>query len=497
MKIFSKKHLSKIASISLALTLALTPTVGAKTLTVNLPKTSKVYLTAQDALVGRNPRGSYSRGIYHVYKETKDAINVTKRASSPGGWVAKKVFNVNKTPVKTQVVNVNEKAVAPVIKDGIYTLANKTAGYNTASNAIRGINRVSYYLPGNYYIYKSVPGSLNITKTKGSPGAWIKYNGTKSATAPTITKPVINKTMEQGTIYLSARTRTYTNAADALHKKNAVGYYYPGTYYVYRAVSGSTNITKIKGKPGAWVRNYYLRGSTTTQSTPTDTKPIISTNLGTKVYSWSWGYPKSTGSHILDKHNGIYRQNTNNVHLTFDLGYEYNNYTESLLNTLKKHNVKAVFFVTGDYMRTSPHLVKRMVREGHIVGNHTNKHVDLRKSGSNAVINDIKAWEGEYKRLIGALPAIKLYRPAYGVFTEKTVANAKNLGYKTVLWSFGYKDWDTSAQPTRSYALNKLLSNTNKGEVLLLHSVSKTNKDILNQYITTVKNKGLNFSLLK
>lgn len=183
------------------------------------------------------------------------------------------------------------------------------------------------------------------------------------------------------------------------------------------------------------------------------------------------------------------------IYLTFDAGYE-NGYTPSILDTLKKHNVKAAFFVVGNYIKTSPELVKRMVAEGHIVGNHTFSHPDMSKiSNPNSFQKEIQSLEQLYRETTGQ-ELKKYYRPPQGKYSESNLKMAQELGYHTIFWSLAYVDWYVDRQPTAEEAFGKLLPRIHPGAVVLLHSTSKTNAEILDSLLTKWEQEGYSFGTL-
>lgn len=183
------------------------------------------------------------------------------------------------------------------------------------------------------------------------------------------------------------------------------------------------------------------------------------------------------------------------IYLTFDAGYE-NGYTPAILDALKKHNVKATFFVVGNYLNTSPDLVKRMLSEGHIVGNHTNTHPDMSKiADMESFKKEIGAVEEKYKAITGQ-EMQKFYRPPQGKYSVSNLQQAKELGYKTIFWSLAYVDWYQDKQPTKEEAFSKLLPRIHPGAVVLLHSTSKTNSEILDELLTKWENEGYQFGTL-
>ena len=181
------------------------------------------------------------------------------------------------------------------------------------------------------------------------------------------------------------------------------------------------------------------------------------------------------------------------LYLTFDAGYE-NGCTAKILDILKKHKVPAAFFLVGNYMQTHPDLVKRMASEGHIVGNHTMHHPDMSKiSDAAAFRQELEGVEKLYQEITGKeLP--KYYRPPQGVYSHKNLEMAQKLGYKTVFWSLAYVDWNNDSQPTAEYAFQKLLPRTHNGAVILLHSTSQTNAQILDELLTKWKAMGYSFA---
>ena len=184
------------------------------------------------------------------------------------------------------------------------------------------------------------------------------------------------------------------------------------------------------------------------------------------------------------------------LYLTFDAGYE-NGCTAKILDTLKEKQVPAAFFLVGNYIQQSPDLVRRMVAEGHTVGNHTMHHYDMsRLSDKAAFSKELTDLEALYKETVGQeLP--KYYRPPQGIYSEENLKMAQELGYKTLFWSLAYVDWNNDAQPTREAAFAKLLPRTHNGAVVLLHSTSKTNAEILGELIDKWKAMGYRFGTLE
>lgn len=181
-----------------------------------------------------------------------------------------------------------------------------------------------------------------------------------------------------------------------------------------------------------------------------------------------------------------------NICLTFDEGYE-NGYTAQILDTLAEKNIKAIFFCTYDYVKDNPTLVRRMINEGHIVGNHSYNHynmtqIDLETASDEiTMMHDYVAQMFQYE--------MKYFRFPEGAFSEQTIALAADLGYRSVFWSFAYADWDRDNQPDEAEAYNRITSSVHDGEIMLLHAVSKSNADILGRVIDDIEKEGYTFTI--
>ena len=183
------------------------------------------------------------------------------------------------------------------------------------------------------------------------------------------------------------------------------------------------------------------------------------------------------------------------IYLTFDAGYENGN-TTAILDALKKHHAPAAFFLVGNYLETSPELVKRMVEEGHTVGNHTYHHPDMSKISTRETFNEeLTSLERLYEQTTGQ-PMKKFYRPPQGKYSEANLTMAKDLGYTTFFWSLAYVDWYEEKQPSHEEAYNTLLGRIHPGAIVLLHSTSKTNGEILDELLTKWEEMGYRFGEL-
>lgn len=199
---------------------------------------------------------------------------------------------------------------------------------------------------------------------------------------------------------------------------------------------------------------------------------------------------------FIDDYDTIYMGSADSpvLYLTFDAGYD-NGYHEKILDTLKEKNVKAAFFVDGNFVKSNPDLIKRMDAEGHLVCNHSLKHPDMTKYNSfEEYKKQITGWE-ELISDLGLTPQ-KYFRFPSGRFSKQALEYNQQLGLKTVFWSFAYYDWEQDNQPSCQAAMDKIYSRVHNGAVLLLHSTSKTNCEILLQVIDDLRSKGYTFESL-
>ena len=184
------------------------------------------------------------------------------------------------------------------------------------------------------------------------------------------------------------------------------------------------------------------------------------------------------------------------IYLTFDCGYE-NGCTGKILDALQKHHAPAAFFVVGHMVESAPDIVRRMAAEGHIVGNHTFHHPDMSAiADQSAFQEELSSLERLYEETVGQ-PLSKFYRPPQGKYSEENLRQAHALGYKTVFWSLAYVDWYTDNQPTAQQAYDKLLPRIHDGAIVLLHSTSQTNADILDDLLTKWEEMGYTFASLE
>ena len=226
-------------------------------------------------------------------------------------------------------------------------------------------------------------------------------------------------------------------------------------------------------------------------------------NLSTKKIEWGIKRGKDHNQpdlgtenlRIINEFNGMAMGNaeSKNIYLTFDLGYEAG-YTEKILDILKENDVRAAFFITGQYVNTSENVIKRMIDEGHIVGNHTTNHICMPTSSNDKIKEEVMSLHQSIYEKFGY--EMKYIRPPKGEYSEATVAYTNTLGYTTVMWSFAYDDWEDSKQGREEYGKTKILENLHNGEIMLLHATSKDNCNILDEMIKEIKNQGYVFKSL-
>lgn len=173
--------------------------------------------------------------------------------------------------------------------------------------------------------------------------------------------------------------------------------------------------------------------------------------------------------------------------LTFDQGYE-NGFTAPILDVLKEKNVKAIFFLTGDYAKKEEQLVRRMIDEGHILGNHGMTHASLPELTTDELSEEVMSLHEFVLEKYGY--EMQYLRPPCGEFSEDMLIQCQKLGYKTLMWSFAYVDWKTDAQPDKAQALEKITSSAHEGGIYLLHSVSSTNAAVLGNAIDNLREQG-------
>lgn len=217
-----------------------------------------------------------------------------------------------------------------------------------------------------------------------------------------------------------------------------------------------------------------------------------------------WGFVRVKGAppelpssqaELLERYGGAYLDHSGEktLYLTFDEGYE-NGFTPMILDTLQRTGTPAAFFVTGPYLEKESELIKRMIAEGHIVGNHTVHHLNLPDQPVETVAAEITDLNDRCRELYGY--EMKYMRPPEGEFSERTLAVTNDLGMHTIMWSFAYKDWDVNAQQGADHAYESVMPYLHDGAVILLHAVSSDNANALERIIESAKAEGYTFRSL-
>ena len=184
------------------------------------------------------------------------------------------------------------------------------------------------------------------------------------------------------------------------------------------------------------------------------------------------------------------------IYLTFDEGLN-NTQAEKNLDTLKKHNIKGTFFVTKGFIEANTDIVKRMVNEGHVVGNHTYNHPNMAQTAEEnpeQFIKELAITEDTFKNLVGT-EMDKVLRFPEGTFSECAMDYANEMGYKCIFWSFAYKDWNAEWND-KDYALDWMKTYSHNGAIYLLHGVNKANADALDEFITYMDSEGYRFDVV-
>ena len=226
-------------------------------------------------------------------------------------------------------------------------------------------------------------------------------------------------------------------------------------------------------------------------------KSTASANWGLSFQEEGKAPVANASASYLSQYDAYYIEETEEkkIYLTFDCGFE-SGCTPAILDALKKHDAPATFFIVGNYLETSPELVKRMVEEGHTVGNHTYHHPDMSQiSTETDFAEELQSLEALYEETIGQ-PMAKYYRPPQGKYSVSNLKMAKELGYQTFFWSLAYVDWYQDDQPSKEEAFEKLLGRIHPGAIILLHSTSSTNAEILDELLTKWKEMGYAFGTL-
>lgn len=249
-----------------------------------------------------------------------------------------------------------------------------------------------------------------------------------------------------------------------------------------------------------------------TQETTQYEKPTVEINIvpdnvassaDNKKIAWSFKRNKDHSKVVgynqgvdLSKYDAYYIGDTSQkiIYLTFDEGYEYG-FTPKILDVLKDNNVHAAFFVTKPFMESEPELTKRMAQEGHVVANHSVTHPSMPSKSDTEVKYELEETARYYKEITG-FEMDRFFRPPMGEFSVRTLDITKQLGYKTIFWSLAYLDYDVKNQPGKEAAYKHVMDNYHDGGIFLLHAVSQSNTEALDDILKALKADGYSFASL-
>ncbi len=233
--------------------------------------------------------------------------------------------------------------------------------------------------------------------------------------------------------------------------------------------------------------------------------PENSAGLSTKKLSHSHG-PASGGKphptvvnfqKKFDKYGALtidQKSGEKTVYLTFDCGYEHNNLTSKILDVLKEKNVPAAFFCTLHHIKDQPELIARMIKEGHIVGNHSTNHPSFAEINRTKMVREIEECENYLRENFGY--AAKFFRFPAGEYSDSALDEINSMGYKCFFWAVAYADWDINNSKGKDYAVKTVMERMHPGAVILLHSVSQDNADALGEIIDKARSEGYVFKAL-
>ena len=234
--------------------------------------------------------------------------------------------------------------------------------------------------------------------------------------------------------------------------------------------------------------------------------PQNTRGLSVERIEHSYGVAKNGEPHEISKNAQKYFESTNYnvicydtkstekvIYLTFDCGWE-NGYTDDVLDTLKEKNVPAAFFCTLEHIQKSPELIARMIKEGHIVGNHSANHPNFAEIDRQRMADEILECDNYLRENFGYTS--KFFRFPEGCYTENALELVHSMGYTSVFWSSAYADWDVSKTKGKDYAFTTVTSRLHPGAILLLHSVSPDNAAALGDIIDWARSNGYEFKAL-
>ena len=314
--------------------------------------------------------------------------------------------------------------------------------------------------------------TTRVTVTETSTAATTAQTGTSEPSATETIEPSTAETTETTTETTTATTTT-ARATETSATTTATT--------TTRQTTGTPDFSSLDNEKTGW---YFIRPPELFQNTPA-TIPA-SVQVLVERYHAIWQAESAGDSDLV-------------IYLTMDEGYEFENDTSEILDIAAAKGISITFFITGTYLKNNPQLVLRMVNEGHLVANHTWGHPNmptlLGEEGSQGIISQLQRLEDAYRDLTG-LELARFVRPPEGSYSERLLAVLDSAGYRTVFWSFAYRDWLTDDQPDPADAFNRVAGELYNGSVMLLHAVSKTNVAILPDLIDEARARGFRFARL-
>lgn len=344
----------------------------------------------------------------------------------------------------------------------------------------------------------------------------------ESSTNPATTETKATETESETTETTSASDTTETTETTAVPTTTETTVLPSDGFLTYTVKAGDTlfGISQMFDVPMARVAaangitDFNLIYAGQVLRIPRDDDPLLDdySTLSNNAFGWTYLVPEplfqnipaalpERAARLMEKYDGIWQlpdAERSVVYMTMDAGYEYGTNTSKILDIAKEKGFGITFFVTGSFIKNNPDVVLRMVNEGHMVGNHTERHLNQPKAldtSFQTLQEDILVAETRFTDLTGRTFAPYL-RPPEGVYSERSLAVLRDMGYRAVFWSFAYNDWRTDAQPDPDAAYERIMGQLHNGSVLLLHTVSNTNVQILGRLVDGMRERGYSIELL-
>ncbi|MEK3703393.1 polysaccharide deacetylase family protein [Paenibacillus sp. FSL R7-0198] len=243
---------------------------------------------------------------------------------------------------------------------------------------------------------------------------------------------------------------------------------------------GNSNPTETE-EPGTGVPEPSTEDSTATEEEPESSEKVSTEEKVEKTYHMNENYYIKPNDEASP--NKV-------VLLTFDDGPKEEKMITSLIDTLDKHNAKAIFFVNGYRVKSHPELLKLIHERGQIVGNHAWDHEDLQKMSNAEAAKQVTDVQKIVKDTIGEEP--QFFRPPFGSGNDALKAAVKKNGMLYMTWSNGSLDWDKSTKDKPEKVIQNVLDQLNPGSNILMHELPWT-VEALDELLTKLEKKGYSF----